>query len=185
MKRIVVLLTLVMSIFAFGKEVAGVKVEDKVTVNGSELSLNGAGVRKKAFLNLYVGTLYVEEKTGDEKTVIDGEKPASVRLEIVSGMISNSAMREAVEEGFEASTTDAEYAAIAERADAFVEVFAEEITKGDKFAFDYVPGEGVKAYKNDNLLITVEGADFKRALYGIWLGDKPADENLKKAMMGR
>lgn len=175
---------LAMSVLSFGAKVAGVEVAETIKVNEKELVLNGVGIRKKAILSLYVGSLYVEEKTTDKTSVINGEGEMSIRLDIVSGLISNDAMREAVEEGFEAATTDEELAKLQDRIDGFVEVFSEEITKGDQFAFDYISGQGVVAYKNGELLTTVEGIDFKEALYGIWLGEKPADKKLKKAMMG-
>lgn len=183
MKKIMVVLMLVMSVFTFGAKVAGVEVAETIEKNGKKLMLNGVGVRKKAILSLYVGSLYVEEKTTDENVIIEGEGAMSIRLDIVSGLISNSAMREAVEEGFEASTTPEELEVLQDRIDGFVGVFEEEITKGDYFTFDYVDDVGVEAYKNEKLLTTVEGKDFKEALYGIWLGDKPADKNLKKGML--
>ena len=31
----------------------------------------------------------------------------------------------------------------------------------------------------------VKGKDFKKALFGIWLCDKPADKNLKAGMLGK
>jgi hypothetical protein len=32
---------------------------------------------------------------------------------------------------------------------------------------------------------TIAGYDFKKSLFSIWLGSKPADENLKKGMLGK
>ena len=40
-------------------EVAGVKVDDKIRVGSSDLVLNGAGLRSKVFIKVYVGALYV------------------------------------------------------------------------------------------------------------------------------
>ena len=48
-----------------------------------------------------------------------------------------------------------------------------------------VPNEGVVVYKNGAKKGTIEGYDFKRALFGIWLCDKPADADLKSAMLGK
>jgi hypothetical protein len=48
-----------------------------------------------------------------------------------------------------------------------------------------VPGKGVESYKNGTLQGTIEGMDFKKALFGIWLGNKPADDDLKAAMLGK
>ena len=185
MKRLVIFLMVVISSLALGAEVAGVEVSETVKVGEKNLILNGAGVRKKAFLSLYVGSLYTQEVTKDPVEVMNGDEEMSVRLDIVSKMISNDAMREAVENGFEASTGKEELTVLKSKIEGFVEVFSEEITVGDQFVFDYLPGIGVKTYKNGKLLTTVEGVDFKRALYGIWLGDKPADKNLKKGMLNR
>ena len=49
----------------------------------------------------------------------------------------------------------------------------------------YTPGSGVAISKNGELKDTIEGIAFKKALFGIWLSDKPADKKLKKAMLGK
>ncbi|GLI56867.1 chalcone isomerase [Propionigenium maris DSM 9537] len=185
MKKLTLILMILVSVLSFGAEVAGVEVAEGMKVGEKELKLNGAGVRKKAFLSLYVGSLYTENRVEDSSRAVEGDEEMSVELHIVSGMISNDAMREAVEEGFDASTTVEERAVLNERIEGFIEVFNDEINKGDRFTFNYLPDAGVEVYKNGIHLTTVEGLDFKRALYGIWLGDKPADKNLKKAMLGR
>ena len=32
---------------------------------------------------------------------------------------------------------------------------------------------------------TIRGLDFKKALFAIWLGEKPADNSLKQGMLGK
>ena len=44
---------------------------------------------------------------------------------------------------------------------------------------------GVVVYKNGSKKGSIDGHDFKRALFGIWLGDKPADDDLKAGMLGK
>ncbi|MGB0368446.1 MAG: chalcone isomerase family protein, partial [Flavobacteriales bacterium] len=69
---------------------------------------------------------------------------------------------------------------------AFVNTFKKsEIVEGNVFDIIYVPGTGVESYKNGQLEGTIEGMDFKKALFGIWLGEKPADGDLKEAMLGK
>ena len=41
------------------KDVAGVDVPDTLSVEGKTLQLNGAGIRKKFVVKVYVGALYV------------------------------------------------------------------------------------------------------------------------------
>ena len=43
-------------------EVGGVRLDDKATVGGQELVLNGAGVRTRAIFKVYVGSLYLPAK---------------------------------------------------------------------------------------------------------------------------
>jgi hypothetical protein len=43
---------------------------------------------------------------------------------------------------------------------------------------------GVKVSKNGKLLDTIEGQDFKTALWGIWLGAEPVEAKLKTGMLG-
>jgi len=61
----------------------------------------------------------------------------------------------------------------------------EEIKKGDVFDIVNVPGKGVVVSKNGKEKGVIDGADFKKALFGIWLSGKPADKNLKEAMLGK
>ena len=63
-------------------------------------------------------------------------------------------------------------------------MFSDAIKVGDKFILVYVPEKGVVFYKNGEKKGVIEGYDFKKALFGIWLGDNPVDEGLKKGLLG-
>ena len=43
-------------------EIAGVDVPQSVTIENKALVLNGAGIRKKLFIKVYVGSLYLTAK---------------------------------------------------------------------------------------------------------------------------
>jgi len=47
-----------------------------------------------------------------------------------------------------------------------------------------VPGRGTRIIINGALKTTIAGEDFNRALLRVWLGDKPADNDLKKGLLG-
>src|SRR5947209_549071 len=49
--------------------VAGVTMEDKTTVNGQTLVLNGAGLRKKFFIKVYIGGLYLSAKQSNAAAI--------------------------------------------------------------------------------------------------------------------
>ena len=177
-------LTALLSAPAAALTVEGVDVPDTYSAMDTELTLNGAGTRSKWFMDLYVGGLYVPETIDDGEAVINADEPQAITLHIISGMITSERMTEATLEGFEAST-DGDMASIQEDVDQFMAVFQEEITEGDVFDLVYLPGEGVRVLKNGEQKDTVGGLEFKKALFGIWLSDKPAQEDLKEKMLGQ
>ncbi|MFT5054789.1 MAG: hypothetical protein ACI97X_001819, partial [Oceanospirillaceae bacterium] len=151
----------------------------------NNISLNGGGIRKKLFFKLYTGGLYLEEKTEDADKIMNADKGMAVKLQITSSMISSENMSEAINEGFGKSTKD-NTAPLKDKIAQFVATFGkEEIVEGNVFDIVYVPGKGVESYKNGKLQSTIEGMDFKKALFGIWLCSEPADEDLKEGMLGK
>ena len=165
------------------KTVAGVKVDDKLAIEGQNLVLNGVGTRVKMFMDMYVGALYVEKKSTNANEIMASKDGAAIRLTIVSGLISSDKMIDAVTEGFE-NSTGGKTASLKSKIDKFISFFKDEIKKGDVFTMVNTD-EGVVVYKNNTKKGTIEGNDFKKALFGIWLSAKPADKNLKKAMLGQ
>ena len=55
---------------------------------------------------------------------------------------------------------------------------------GDVIYIDYLPGAGTRITVNGAVKGAIPGEDFNRALLRIWLGDSPADSDLKKGMLG-
>ncbi len=49
---------------------------------------------------------------------------------------------------------------------------------------DFLPGSGTRITFNGAVRGTIAGEDFSRALLRIWLGENPADADLKKALLG-
>lgn len=85
-------------------KIAGVTVEESFKTECQTLVLNGAGIRSKMFIKLYVGMLYLEEKSNDSEAIMNADKDMVLRLEIVSGMITSEKMLASTKEGFEKAT---------------------------------------------------------------------------------
>ena len=166
-------------------QVGEVTLPNTLEFNNETLLLNGAGIRKKAMvLKLYSGGLYLPSKTKDAAAIIGADQNQAIQLVITSSFVSSEAMSEAVEDGFEASTrgnTDPFAAEIK----TFMGFFSEDIVEGDTYDITYQTGKGVVCYKNKKELGSIQGMDFKKALFGIWLGINPADSNLKSGMLGK
>ena len=116
--------------------------------------------------------------------IIGADQNQAIQLVITSSFVSSDAMSEAVEDGFEASTRGNTEPFAAE-IKTFMGFFSEDIVEGDTYNITYQTGKGVVCYKNNKELGSIQGMDFKKALFGIWLGINPADSNLKSGMLGK
>ena len=148
------------------------------------LVLNGQGIRDKFFIDLYVCGLYLPSKSSNADEIINQDTPMSLKLHIVSSLISSDKMKNGTLEGFEKST-NGNMEPLQEKIGQFIGVFKEEIKKNDIYDFYYSPKVGVQIYKNGVLKKTIEGLEFKKALFGIWLGKEPAQNSLKKELLAK
>lgn len=165
------------------KTVSGVTFPEKVKVGESSILLNGAGIREKMWIDLYACGLYVTTLTKNSQDIINSDQHCGIKIHIVSSMITSKKMSDAVEEGFEKST-GGKMTDLRDRIDKFKAIFSkEEIKKDDVYDIMYIPEKGIIVFKNGKIQPVIKGLDFKKALFGIWLGDEPADENLKKDLL--
>jgi hypothetical protein len=185
-KQFAAIIVAVLMITALGnaEEIGGINMPESLQTGQTQLMLNGAGVREKFFIDFYVGGLYLKEKSQDAKAIIEADEPMAIRLHIVSSMTTSKIMEKGVREGFE-NATGGNVEAIKVQIEEFISVFKEEIKENDSYDLIYVPGKGVQISKNSEFRSTIAGLPFKKALFGIWLSDKPAQKSLKKAMLSQ
>ena len=185
MKKITLSIVLSLCTFlAFSqKEISGITPEKSITVEGKSLSFNGAELREKFFLDLYVGSLYLTTKTSDDSKVINSNEPMAITLDIVSGLITSEKMISAIDEGF-GKSAKGKTSSIKSEIQGFKNAFSEEIVKGNDFTIAYIPNIGTIVYKNGKKIKTIKGLEFKKAVFGIWLCNDPADDDLKEGMLG-
>jgi len=169
---------------AFALEIIGVNMPETIKAGGNDLVLNGAGVRSKFFIKVYVGGLYLEQKSSDAEKIMDADEPMAIKMAMTSGLVTGDKMEAAFREGFE-NSTKGNIAPIKDKIEVLINAFKAKMNKGDIYDFVNVPGKGVEVYKNGSLLSTIQGLDFKKALFGIWLCDKPAQADLKNKMLGK
>lgn len=165
-------------------KLGGITLPGSIPAGKDNLLLNGGGVREKYFMDMYVGGLYLLQKNEEGDKITNADELMCVKLHIVSGLITSDKMVEAVNEGFRKST-NGNTSPLQPKISRFISVFQEKIQEGDIYDLMYIPGKGTVIFKNGKIKDTIEGLDFKKALFGIWLGAKPADEDLKKGMLGK
>lgn len=154
----------------------------KLKVGDAELKFNGSGERNKFFMQMYLAGLYLSEPSGDGPAIVAADAPMAIRIEITSGLVTQQKLVDALNEGF-TSSTGGKTDPLRKEIEQFRGCFAAAIAKGDVFDLVYLPSHGVVVLKNGKRQGAIAGIAFKQALFGIWLGDKPADEKLKLAML--
>ena len=170
---------------ASAAELSGVFVDDQVqTADGQTLVLNGIGLREKFWVDVYVGSLYLSEKSMDVARILSAPGPWRVQLDFIYKEVSTEKLLDAWREGFDGNQSAETLAALGDRIERFYGFFDAGAVAGDQYAFDYSPAVGVRVSRNGETLGIIEGEDFKTALLEIWLGNKPADKKLKKGMLG-
>ncbi len=164
-------------------KINGITFPDTYPAGKEKLVINGGGTRVKYWMDMYVASLYLTSKSKEDAAIVSANSSMAIRMCIVSGLISSDKMISAVNEGFEKST-GGKMEPLKDKIEKFKNSFSDPITKGDVFDIVYT-GEKVSIYKNGKLKSEIEGLEFKKAVFGIWLGSDPADSDLKEGMLGK
>ena len=168
---------------AWCAEVAGVKLDDKANVGGQEVVLNGAGVRTRAIFKVYVGSLYLPAKASDIASVL-AKSPRRVQLNLLRNL-SPDQLVDALVDGLKENNGEAELAAVKAQTDQLVSIMKAfgDVKEGNVVTLDFVDG-ATKIGFNGAAKGSIPGEAFNQALTKVWLGDKPVQADLKKAMLG-
>ncbi len=191
MRKLIIVFGLLLTQLSFSQEELvfdGIKVKTSIKVDDGDsktkLVLNGAGVRDKMWINLYVQALYVLEKTDDPKKILEADQTLATRLHITSSLVSKKKLIQAIEEGVEKSYKG-DLNAIRDRLNVFMTFFETQLDKDGyvDFVYSSVTKE-TSVYINRKLIGKVPGQDFRIAFFGIWLADDCVDKTLKKRLLG-
>ncbi|MFW6080477.1 MAG: chalcone isomerase family protein [Desulfosalsimonas sp.] len=183
LKKIVILLlvSVMLASASYARTTEGVEMPEIIEIGDKKVGLNGAGVRQIIDAKYYVGGLYLREASTDQKAIMEADQPMAIRLEMVT-YADQETMQRAFLNGLRGATNN-NIEPIQDQIDQFMDCFSDSIKEGDVYEFRYMPEEGTKVYKSGEQLALIEGFDFKKAMFGIWLSDKPADKGLKEDML--
>jgi hypothetical protein len=165
---------------AFGGTREGVKMKDKVKVGGKKLVLNGMGIRQATVfnVNVYVAGLYLEAKTRDANDVV-ADKAKHIELHFVRDVDLDD-LQDAFTEGFEKNGGSS----LGEKVKALNGMMAD-MEDGQRMSLSYVPGKGTTVKVKGKKKGVVEGADFAKVLFTIFVGPKAPNRLLRDGMLGK
>lgn len=171
------------SVGAYAAEVGGVRLDDRTTVNGQPLVLNGAAMRKKLFIKVYAAGLYLPAKQANPAAILAADTPRRMTMHFVFS-VDKAKIAEAWTEGLEANTPGAS----AEVKNNFktLESWMEDVKDGQNIVLTYVPGTGTTVEVNGHMKGTLPGKATADAILNTWIGPKPGPgDDFKKGILGK
>jgi hypothetical protein len=159
----------------------GVQMSDHVQVGGDKLALNGLGLREAtAFqVDVYVAGLYLENKSRNADKILSSEQKKHLVLRFVRE-VDRSDVTEAFEESFSTMGKMSSLGSKIRKLNSWMT----SMNEGDVMAFTYEPGKGLTVGVKGRKRGVIEGADFARAFFAIWLGSNPPNSGLKRGLLG-
>ncbi|MDD2539628.1 MAG: chalcone isomerase family protein [Desulfuromonadaceae bacterium] len=178
-------MTLVLTLFLTAPspamEVSGVRVDQSVMVHGQQLKLNGYGIRKKFFFKIYIGSLYASRHLSNYTDAVQDTGNKLIRMNFLYAKVDKGKITEAFKEGFVNNSPDM---AASVEAQKFLALFTTDFSRCDVVDLIIGADGSVSASHNGTALGSIQSPKLARAVLAIYLGEKPADESLKKGMLG-
>ena len=171
---------------AVAVELAGVKVEDSVTINGARLQLNGAGIRYKGPFKVYVGDLYTTRRVSSLDDLIAAPGPKRLSMTFLRD-INSAEFGKLLTRGMEDNVSKQELSKIIPGMIKMGDIFAanKSFAPGDVCSLEWDPAKGLSVYAKGKLQAEpFKDPAFYRALMSIWFGNTPADWKLKDELLG-
>jgi hypothetical protein len=162
-------------------EINGAYFEENFTVGNTTLRLMGAGLLRYWGFKAYVGALYLEEGVNAEDALSDRAK--RIEIEYLRPIRAED-FGPATDKVIAANVDPATYARLRPQIDYHNSLY-EDVRPGDRYALTYVPGKGTELALNGQAKGIIEGADFAKAVFSIWLGPEPINESFKTQLLGQ
>ena len=184
---LLVWLTVVPMTPAWALMISDVKIPDQILMGKKTLVLNGAGVRRAGFafikVNVYVAALYLIKKSSEPKQILDSTEPRRMEFTFMRDVIDRD-VKEAWNYQFKESVTDKlkypELPADLKKLTSFMGA----LKTGEVQAFE-MDDTTTRLYVKNQLKGEIIGRNFQKAFLSMWLGEDPAQGNLKDALLGK
>jgi Chalcone isomerase-like len=176
------LFAFLLAVPAMAGTIADVTLPDTAEAHGQSLVLNGMGLRKKLFIKVYVGGLYLPQKEKSAQKVLAADAPRQMVMSFIYD-VSKDQMCDAWDEGLEDNTPKAS----AEVKKGFKTLcsWMDGVGKGQKLVLTYVPSEGTHVEVAGKEKGTLPGKPTADAILSTWLGPDPGPGNdFKNAVLG-
>ena len=173
-------------------DLPGATYQPVASTGGTALRLNGAGIRRAGGSDLYAAGLYLDKPLLTLDAVLQSRAPKQLRVVILKDA-SASDFAGLLIAGLVANSSDAELVSLTPALFGIGELFGQQqkLMAGDVFQIDWAEASGTTLSIIKKGIAAANGArSFAEpgvfsAMLRVWLGDKPADAGLKRALLGQ
>ncbi|MGD2038743.1 MAG: chalcone isomerase family protein [Desulfobacterales bacterium] len=162
-------------------EINGTNFSETHTVDNTVLKLTGVGLLRYWGFKAYVGAFYLEEGIEAKDALSDSAKRIEIEyLRPIRGEDFGPATDKMVAKNVDLQT----YERLRPKFAHYNSLY-EGVRPGDRYALTYVPGRGTELTLNGQPKGVIEGEDFAKALFSIWLGPEPINRSFKDQLLGQ
>lgn len=174
-----------------GMAVAQVRIEGQtfeaqVRLADAELRLNGVGLRATAWIKGYAAGLYLRRKTASAAEVLAMPGPKRLQMRMLLDVPADEFVK-AFEKGVTRNTPAGDLPGLRDRMQQFDRLISGigKVRKGDVVDLDFVPERGLVLSLNGKPRgEAIPGEDLYAGLLRIFIGERPADRELKTGLLG-
>lgn len=160
--------------------VKGIAVEPSVKVGDQVLQLNGYGLRKMYFFNIYLGSFYTSSPVHSAVEAVKFGDGRLIRMNFIYSRASRLNVLGAFAEGIHHN-----YPSLSGSAEekAFLSWFQKDFLQGDVVDLAIDRDGTVTAYQNFQQIGTLHSPELAKGILLIYFGKQPADEDMKAGML--
>ncbi len=166
--------------------IEGVSFEDRITLAGRELLLNGTGLRAAGWFKLYVAALYLPSRASSSEQALAIAGPKRMRV-VLLHEAPGPEFAKAVDKGVLRNASATEQEALRERLTRLTNQMraVAEVQRGDIVDLDYDPARGTLMLINGKAqAAAIPGVDFYAALLRSFIGEQPYHRDLRAGLLG-
>ena len=185
-RRLVCASLLLAPLGAAAVRIDGFTFDDRLQLAGTDLLLNGVGLRSAAWLKGFAAGLYLRDRTNAPASALTQAGPKRLQMKMILDVEATEFVK-AFDKSLNRNNTEAERAALKDRVVQFNRSLEQvgKIAKGDVVNLDFIPGKGLILSINGTTRgRPLAGEDLYASLLKVFIGDRPVDPKLKAGLLG-
>jgi len=175
---VVVWMGLMVSV-SLAAEISGVQFSEFYQNQGIRMSLQGTGLKTMLFFKAFVAGYYTNLPNAADPL---GEFSKRIEVEYFVNIPGKKLNNYTIEQ-MKANISEEMFQSLSAQIKLMGEYFVD-LKKGDRFALTYIPGRGTEFSHNGRVTGVIPGLAFAKALFSVWIGEKPFDPQLKEQIYG-